>query len=93
MNPKNKVKIKEMVCLGGFDECNVYPRVIYKRLIMADCSSMIMVHNHPSGDPAPSMADLKLTQIIRDGCKLLDIKFLDHVIIGDTYFSFTEKKV
>jgi len=93
LNAKNKVKIKVMVNLGGLDSCIVYPQVIMKRLLVADCSSLIMVHNHPSGHPEPSNDDIRLTSMVRDACKLLDIKLLDHVIIGNSYFSFREKNI
>lgn len=94
MSTKNRVKIKEMVSLGGLDSCLIYPRVIVKRLLLTDCSSVIIVHNHPSGVPDPSNDDVRLTTAIKDACKLMDIKLLDHIIVGDqTYFSFREKNL
>lgn len=94
MNTKNRVQCKEMVSLGGLDTAVVYPRVIFKRLLMTDSSSLIVVHNHPSGMPEPSNDDIRLTSEIKDGCKVFDIRLLDHVIIGEgTYFSFREKNL
>ncbi|OGV56492.1 MAG: hypothetical protein A2X45_03505 [Lentisphaerae bacterium GWF2_50_93] len=93
-NTKNKVKIKEMINLGGLDSCNVYPRIIFKRLIMTDCSAVIMIHNHPSGIPDPSNDDIRLTSIVKDGAKIFDIRLLDHIIVGEnSYFSFREKNL
>lgn len=94
LNTKNKVMCKEMVALGGLDTTVVYPRVIFKRLLMTDSSSVIMVHNHPSGLPEPSNDDIRLTTTVKDGGKIMDIKLLDHLIVGDgTYFSFREKNI
>ena len=94
LNTKNKVMCKEMIALGGLDSTIVYPRVIFKRLLMTDSSSLVVLHNHPSGIPEPSADDIRLTTIIKDGCKLMDIKLLDHVIVGEgKYFSFREKNL
>lgn len=94
LNVKNKVMCKEMISLGSLDNATVYPRMIFKRLLMTDSSSVVVVHNHPSGIPDPSNDDVRLTTIIKDGCKLMDMKLLDHVIIGEgTYFSFREKNL
>ena len=91
LNTKNRVQCKEMVSLGSLDTAVVYPRVIFKRLLMTDSSSVIMVHNHPSGIPEPSADDIRLTTTIKDGCKIMDVKLLDHLVIGEgRYFSFRE---
>ncbi len=94
LNAKNKVMCKEMISLGGLDSAVVYPRVILKRLLMSDSCSVIMVHNHPSGQVDPSGDDIRLTTVVKDSCKLLDIRLLDHVVIGEgKYFSFREKNI
>jgi DNA repair protein RadC len=94
LSVKNRVQCKEMISLGSIDTAVVYPRVIFKRLLMTDSSSVIVIHNHPSGLPEPSNDDIRLTATIKDGCKLLDIKLLDHLVIGEgTYFSFREKNL
>lgn len=95
LNTKNRVQCKEMISLGSLDTTVIYPRVVFKRLLMADCSSVILVHNHPSGQPEPSNDDIRLTTTIKDGAKIFDIKLLDHVIVGDDgkYFSFREKNL
>ena len=92
LNVKNRVMCKEMISLGGLDTCSIYPRMIFKRLLMTDSSSLVVLHNHPSGIPEPSADDIRLTETIKAGCKLMDMKLLDHVIIGEgKYFSFREK--
>ncbi len=94
MNVKNRVKCKELISLGSLDTAIIYPRMVFKRMLMTDSTSLILVHNHPSGMPEPSNEDIRLTSVIKDGCKLLDMKLLDHVIIGEgTYFSFREKNL
>lgn len=90
---RNKVKIKEMVAMGSLDNCVVYPRVICKRLLMTDCSSAVLVHNHPTGNVDPSNDDIRLTAVVKDAFKVLDLKLLDHVIIGTSYFSFRERNL
>lgn len=94
LNTKNRVQCKEMISLGGLDSATVYPRVIFKRLLMTDSSSLILVHNHPSGIPEPSNDDVKLTTTVKDCAKIFDIKLIDHLVIGEgTYFSFREKNM
>lgn len=94
LNTKNKVMCKELVALGGLDTTVVYPRIIFKRLLMTDSSSVVIVHNHPSGLPEPSNDDMRLTTTIKDGAKIFDIKLLDHLIVGEgRYFSFREKNL
>ena len=94
LNVKNKVMCKEMVALGGLDTTVVYPRIIFKRLLMTDSSSLVMVHNHPSGLPEPSADDIRLTETIKEGCKIMDVKLLDHLIVGEgRYFSLREKNM
>ena len=60
---------------------------ILKWAVKLSSPAIIIVHNHPSGDPTPSMADYKMTDIIVKQCKLLDIKVIDHIVIGNTFFS------
>jgi len=94
LSAKNRVQCKEMISLGGLDSAIVYPRVILKRLLMTDSCSVVVIHNHPSGHVEPSSDDIRLTTVIKDSCKLLDIKLLDHVIIGENqYFSFRERNI
>ena len=94
LNAKNKVMCKEMISLGSLDSAVVYPKVIFKRLLMTDSSSVIMVHNHPSGIPEPSADDIRLTTVVKEGCKLMEMKLLDHLIVGEgKYFSFRGKNL
>ena len=82
--------------LGSLNECVAHPREILRPAIVHSAYAMILIHNHPSGDPAPSQADLRLTRQLGEAAKLLQITFLDHIIIGlpdggrTPYFSFRE---
>lgn len=85
---------EEEVSRGGLDFTIVDPKILFKKVISKQASSIILVHNHPSGDPHPSQADKSLTHQIIEGAKLLGIKVMDHVIIGeDSYFSFEEQGI
>jgi len=67
---------------GTIDGCSVHPRVVAHRALVVEAGACIMVHNHPSGDPTPSLADSRITQRIRDVLALFDIRLLDHIIVG-----------
>jgi DNA repair protein RadC len=81
---------------GTLNESLAHPREIFKPAITHSAYAFVIVHNHPSGDPSPSEADLRLTRRIAEGARLLQIQLLDHVIIGqpsegrEGYFSFKE---
>ena len=84
------------VCKGTVDESLAHPREIFRRVIIHAAAGFVLVHNHPSGDVKPSESDLQLTKQIAAGAELLQISFLDHVIVGRQtayrpgYFSFEE---
>ena len=82
LNTRRRVKGHQFVSIGTLDTILVHPREVFKFAIAANASALVLVHNHPSGDPAPSEADIKVTRdLIRAG-QLLKIEVLDHVIIG-----------
>lgn len=86
----------EEVALGSLTECIAHPREIFRPAIVHSAYGVILMHNHPSGDPAPSQADHRLTRQLAEAARLLQINFLDHVILGtpdggrSPYFSFRE---
>ena len=96
LDTKLRLLAVEDVALGSLNECIAHPREIFRPAIMHSAYAAILVHNHPSGDPAPSQADNRLTRQLGDAAKLLQINFLDHIIIGlpdggrVPYFSFRE---
>lgn len=86
----------EPVALGTLNECVAHPREIFKPAIVHSAYGVILIHNHPSGDPAPSQADHRLTRQLAEAAAMLQINLLDHIIIGTPdggrvpYFSFRE---
>ena len=82
LNVRNKLIRVEEISDGLVDTLLVHPREVFRAAIMANAAAVILLHNHPSGDPTPSDADIKVTRdLIRAG-QLLKIEILDHVIIG-----------
>ncbi len=67
---------------GTIDGCSVHPRVVAQRALAIGASACIAAHNHPSGDPSPSGADIRITHRIREALDLFDIRLLDHIIVG-----------
>jgi DNA repair protein RadC len=89
----------EEVSLGSVNESIAHPRDVFRPAIIFSAYAVIVVHNHPSGDPSPSQADHSLTRRLSEAAELLQIKLLDHIIIGapeqgrPPYFSFKEAGV
>ena len=91
LDTKNKIIRSEEISVGILDASIVHPREIFKSAIRASASRIILVHNHPSGDPTPSEEDLSITRKLIDVGELVGIEVLDHVIIGrDKYYSYIE---
>lgn len=92
LNSKNEIIADETVQEGTVDETPVYPRKILARALEVNAVSLICVHNHPSGHPAPSHHDRKLTTTLVDAAQTFGIRIHDHIIIGKNgYFSFKEE--
>lgn len=82
------------VSMGAVDECMAHPREIYKSAILSNATSMILLHNHPSGNLLPSKADTMMTDRMNSICEMMGIPLQDHLIVGGDnreYFSFKEK--
>jgi len=91
LNAKNEMLRDEIIQEGTVDQTAVYPRKIVERALSAGAVSVILVHNHPSGDPAPSAHDTRLTEALIQATKLLSIRVHDHIIIGRYgFYSFAE---
>ena len=93
LNNKNKVIGTEVVSEGSLSSSVVHPREVYAPAILHHAAAIMVAHNHPSGDPKPSIEDEEVTrQLLRSG-KVLGIPMIDHVIIGDgNYYSFLENE-
>ena len=89
LNQKNKLIADEILQQGTVDQTPVYPREVVKRALELGASALILVHNHPSGDPTPSKADIEVTEKIELALTSVDIRLHDHLIIaGKDHFSF-----
>lgn len=94
LNRAGKLIKMERMSIGGMAGAYVDPKLIFKSALQLLSSSLILVHNHPSGQLKPSEADKKLTYRIIQIAKLMDIQILDHLIIGSNqYFSFADEKL
>lgn len=83
LNTKNRVIGINTVSIGSLNASIVHPRECFKAAIIHNAHSIILVHNHPSGDPTPSREDIDITRRLAEAGKILGIEVLDHVIIGD----------
>ena len=94
LDKKNVLIADEVQQTGTVDHTPVYPREVVKRALELSATAIILVHNHPSGDPTPSRADIDMTQLIMDTAKPLGITLHDHIIIGkDGHVSFKGLKL
>jgi DNA repair protein RadC len=82
LDRKNVLIADEMLAEGTVDHVPVYPREVVKRALELNASALILVHNHPSGDPTPSEADIAMTYAIRDAAQVLGLVLHDHLIVG-----------
>ena len=82
LDRKNTLIADEEQAKGTVDHVPVYPREVAKRALELDASAIILVHNHPSGDPTPSQADIDMTAQIEQACMALNITLHDHLVIG-----------
>jgi len=83
LDTKNQILKEETVSIGSLNASIVHPREVFKSALLESSASVIMIHNHPSGDPSPSREDIMVTEKLVEGGKLLGIDVLDHIIIGD----------
>ncbi len=94
LSTKNHVLAAPTISIGSLNASLVHPRELFRAAINNSAAAVILIHNHPSGDPSPSQEDIALTKRLLDAGRILDISVLDHVIIGDgKYVSFKEKGI
>ncbi len=92
LNTKNHVISREEISVGSLSASIVHPREIFNIPLRKSAASIILFHNHPSGDPTPSQQDLEVTRRLVDAGNILGVTVRDHIIIGDgCFFSFREK--
>jgi DNA repair protein RadC len=94
LNTKNKVLDHKIIQEGTVDRAAVYPRRIIEEALSRHATSVILVHNHPSGDAQPSAEDKQLTRDLVEAAKTIDLRVLDHLIVGkEGYCSFAEARL
>jgi DNA repair protein RadC len=91
LDGKNRIACLDRVSLGSLNQSIVHPREVFKTACMSSAAAILLVHNHPTGDPTPSREDLDITRRLKEAGDLLGIKLLDHIIIGESYVSFVEQ--
>jgi DNA repair protein RadC len=82
LDRKNRLISDESLAIGTVDHVPVYPREVLRRSLALNATALIIVHNHPAGDPEPSAADLAMTKEIQKACKVLGVTLHDHIIVG-----------
>ncbi|BDM24916.1 DNA repair protein RadC [Pseudomonas sp. LRP2-20] len=82
LDSKNRVIVFHELFRGTLDGASVYPREVVKLALEHNAAAMILVHNHPSGDPEPSLADRNLTRKLKEALDLVGVRTLDHIVVG-----------
>jgi DNA repair protein RadC len=82
LNTKRRVKGHQLLTIGTLDTLLIHPREVFRAAVVAAAAAIVVMHNHPTGDPSPSEADIKVTRDLLRAGNLLKIELLDHVIIG-----------
>jgi DNA repair protein RadC len=82
LDTQHRLIADEILFTGTIDASSVYPREVVKRALQLNAAAVIFSHNHPSGIPEPSMADERITLRLRDALNLVDIRVLDHIVVG-----------
>jgi len=94
LDSKNKIVCVDHVSQGSLNASIVHPRELFSSAILSASAALILIHQHPSGDPEPSREDIELTERLVEGAKLLGIRILDHIVIGeDRYISFADRGI
>jgi DNA repair protein RadC len=92
LDGKNRIIKRVQISEGSLNQSIVHPREVFNVAVRESAAAMILLHNHPTGDPTPSPEDLEVTRRLSEAGQLMGIKVLDHIIIGDgAFYSFTER--
>lgn len=91
LDGKNRIVRRVEISVGSLNQSIVHPREVFKTACLSSAAAILLIHNHPTGDPAPSREDMEITRRLKEAGDLLGIKILDHIIIGDSYLSFVEQ--
>ena len=94
LNTKHMLLHSAVISVGGLNYSPIHPREVYKQALKFSAAGIILVHNHPSGEAAPSEQDIKLTKRLKEAGEIMGIPLLDHLIIAETgYYSFSEENI
>lgn len=95
LDTKNQPQSVNIASVGSLNSSIVHPREVFKAAVLSNAASILIFHNHPSGDPTPSNEDISITKRLKEAGKLMGIELLDHIIIGSEgrYCSLKEKDI
>jgi len=86
LNDQRKLIYDEIVAIGTLNGCRIFIREVFRMAVFINAAGIIVVHNHPSGDPAPSREDIRLAKLLKESSNIMGIPILDNVVIGDGGF-------
>ena len=93
LDGQNSMIAIEKLFTGSLTSSAVYPREVIKAVLKHEAATIILAHNHPSGSLQPSSSDRAVTKKLQTACSSIDVEILDHIIIGDGYFSFADHRL
>lgn len=91
LDGKNRITCLDCVSVGSLNQSIVHPREVFKTALLSSAAAIILVHNHPTGDPSPSSEDISITKRLKEAGEIMGIRIIDHIIIGVDYLSFVER--
>ena len=91
LDQRHRVICFEEMFKGTIDGANVYPREVVKATLKHNAAAVIFAHNHPSGNAEPSQSDERITKRLKDALALIDVRVLDHLVVGEDVISFAER--
>jgi DNA repair protein RadC len=91
LDGKNRIICMDLVSIGSLNQSIVHPREVFKTALLSNAAAVLLIHQHPTGDPSPSSEDISITRRLKEAGEIIGIKVLDHIIIGDGYVSFVER--
>jgi len=92
LDGKNRIICMDLVSIGSLNQSIVHPREVFKTACLSNAAALILIHQHPTGDPTPSSEDISITRRLKEAGEIMGIKVLDHIIVGDgEYLSFVER--
>ena len=94
LDGKNRIICMDLVSIGSLNQSIVHPREVFKTALLSNAAAVILVHQHPTGDPTASSEDISITRRLKEAGEIMGIKVLDHIIVGEgEYLSFVERGI